>query len=207
MKIEIKHWLSGEILFEGDFSSLAAAVVAAVKGKKNLRGADLRGAYLTGADLRGADLTGADLTGADLTGAYLRGAYLRGADLRGADLTGAYLRGAYLTCADLRGADLKNVPKVKNLDAKILASLGKKDCALEMSIWHTCGTTHCRGGWAIIHAGKKGVELEKKVGSHVAAILIYQASRPEDAPMPNFFASNEDARRDIEESAKKYSLK
>ena len=71
-------------------------ILAAVKVRKSLYGANLRGAYLRGADLEGADLRGADLRGADL----------RGADLRGADLEGAYLRGANLEGADLEGADL-----------------------------------------------------------------------------------------------------
>ena len=107
-KIEIKHWITGSILFEFecDGNSILKTLLEAVDNKKDLTGADLRGAYLTGADLTGAYLTGADLRGADLIGAYLRGAYLTGADLTGADFRGAYLRGAYLTGADLRGADL-----------------------------------------------------------------------------------------------------
>ncbi|WWQ13004.1 hypothetical protein PQ43W_58 [Ralstonia phage PQ43W] len=101
MKIEIKHLITGDVLFECDAESLKSAVEQAVKG-----GADLSGADLSGADLRGADLSGADLSGADLSGADLRGADLSGAYLRGADLSGAYLRGADLSGADLRGADL-----------------------------------------------------------------------------------------------------
>jgi len=109
VKIEIKKWITEEVLFSHDVenNSMKITVEAGFKA-----GADLTGAYLTGAYLRGADLRGADLTGAYLTGAYLRGADLRGADLRdvdlrGADLTGAYLTGADLTGADLTGADLR----------------------------------------------------------------------------------------------------
>ena len=40
MKIEIKS-LAGSILFEGDFASIADALVAAVKGNANLDGANL----------------------------------------------------------------------------------------------------------------------------------------------------------------------
>jgi len=118
---------SGRLLFEHPGRSLRAAVVAAVKQKINLAGADLTRAYLVGAELAnaqlmdahlanatlaGADLTGADLTGADLTTANLKGATLpkarlESARLRGANLTGAYLAGADVTGADLSGARLR----------------------------------------------------------------------------------------------------
>ena len=92
IKIEIKHWITGSVLFEyeSEGNTILETVKKAVSEKKDLTGADLRGAYLRGAYLRGAYLTGADL----------RGAYLTGADLRGADLRGAYLRGSDLTGAD-----------------------------------------------------------------------------------------------------------
>ena len=85
MKIQIKS-LAGSILFEGDFSAVKDALLAALKNDANLRGADLRGAYLGGANLGGADLRGADLGSAYLGGANLGGAYLGGANLRGAYL-------------------------------------------------------------------------------------------------------------------------
>ena len=71
---EIKHRISGSVLFSLETETLKLTLEAAVRG-----GADLGGAYLGGAYLRGADLGGA----------YLRGAYLRGADLGGAYLGGA----------------------------------------------------------------------------------------------------------------------
>ena len=116
MKIEIKSW-NGSVLFEGDFSSLAEAVVAAVKKKADLRGADLREANLRGADLSKANLRKADLREADLSKANLREAdlskaYLGVANLRGADLSKAYLGVANLRWADLSGA--------KNADSVIL---------------------------------------------------------------------------------------
>ena len=76
---EIKHRISGSVLFSLKTETLKLTLEAAVKAET-----DLTGAYLRGADLTGAYLTGADLTGADLRGAYLRGADLTGADLRGA---------------------------------------------------------------------------------------------------------------------------
>jgi uncharacterized protein YjbI with pentapeptide repeats len=191
----------------------------------DLRGADLRGAYLRGADLRGADLRGAYLRGADLRGADLRGAYLGDADLRGANLGGANLGGANLRDADLRDAYLRDadlrdaylggaeIPIVPNIDAAILASIEANKAAgkngLKMSKWHGdddcnetnwCNTTHCRAGYAICLAGAAGFELERKVGPDVAGALIYAKSRP-DKPVPNFYASDDEAMADIRKCA------
>jgi uncharacterized protein YjbI with pentapeptide repeats len=169
----------------------------------DLGDADLRGAYMGGADLRDAYLRDADLNGVDLRGAYMRGAYLRdaymgGVDLRDADLSGADLRDAYLGGADLRGAYLGGayIFKIKNIDAAILAAIEAPGNELRMSSWHTCGTTHCRAGWAIHLAGDAGYKLEKVVGSSAAGALIYAASRP-DKPVPDFLASDADALADL----------
>ena len=71
VKIEIKHWWTGSVLFEyeTDGNTLYKTLKEALK-----RGANLYGADLYGADLRGANLYGANLYGADLRGANLRGA-------------------------------------------------------------------------------------------------------------------------------------
>ena len=113
IKIEIKHYLTGAVLFEfeKDNNTLRDTIVEANLREANLRGANLREANLRGANLYGADLREADLYEADLREANLREAdlyeaNLRGADLRGADLYEANLRGANLREADLRGADL-----------------------------------------------------------------------------------------------------
>ena len=109
IKIEIKHYLKGDVLFEyeKENNTLKDTLIEGVK-----RGADLCGANLYGADLRGADLYGADLSNANLRDADLYGADLRDADLYGADLRGADLRDAGLRGADLYGADLcgANIP-------------------------------------------------------------------------------------------------
>lgn len=72
--------------------------------------------------------------------------------------------------------------------------------SLEMGNWHLCGTTHCRGGWAVILAGDAGKMLEAIYGTGTAAALIYASSRPEEK-VPDFFASNEDALADIRKCA------
>ena len=106
MKIEIKSWYTGGVLFAVETESLRLAVELAVKARAHLRGANLTDADLMGANLTDADLRGANLTGANLTDANLRGAHLSGANLTDADLMGANLTGANLTDANLRGANL-----------------------------------------------------------------------------------------------------
>ena len=63
IKIEIKHWISGSVLFE--FEKENNTLKETLKEALN-SGADLRGADLYGADLRDANLYGADLRGANL---------------------------------------------------------------------------------------------------------------------------------------------
>jgi uncharacterized protein YjbI with pentapeptide repeats len=108
LKIEIKSWLSGSVLFsyESEGNTIRKTLERAVVEYANLSGADLSGANLRSADLRSANLRSADLSGADLSGANLRSADLRSADLSGADLSGANLRSADLSGADLSGANL-----------------------------------------------------------------------------------------------------
>src|SRR3990167_4497479 len=66
MKFEIKHRISGAILFSVEAENWRFAVEAAVKAKTDLRYADLRYADLRYADPSYADLSYADLRYADL---------------------------------------------------------------------------------------------------------------------------------------------
>jgi hypothetical protein len=85
----------------------------------------------------------------------------------------------------------EEMPKIARPYSQILAAIsgGGK---LEMNNWHTCKTTHCIGGWTVHLAGKAGYDLESKTSTPSAAALILRKSRP-DAPLPNFYASNEAA--------------
>ena len=128
MKFEIKHRTTGKTLYQDEADSFKALIIAAIKSKTNLYGADLycanlRGANLYGANLYGANLYGADLYGANLYGADLYGANLGGADLGGANLCGADLGGANLYGADLGGANLDgaNLGGAKNLSELVAA--------------------------------------------------------------------------------------
>ena len=107
VKIEIKSWFSGDVLFEyeSDNATMKKAVEAAVDDNADLRDANLRDANLRDADLRDADLRDADLSGADLRDADLRDADLRDADLRDADLRDADLSGADLSGAAIYYSD------------------------------------------------------------------------------------------------------
>ena len=61
MIYEIKHRITGNVLFSLECRSIKLCVEAAVRVGADLRDADLRDANLGGADLGGADLRGADV--------------------------------------------------------------------------------------------------------------------------------------------------
>jgi hypothetical protein len=71
-----------------------------------------------------------------------------------------------------------------------------------MGNWHTCNTTHCRGGWVITLAGEAGKKLEEFFGPLLAAQLIYDASDTSRKFNPcRFFDSNEEAMADMKKLA------
>jgi uncharacterized protein YjbI with pentapeptide repeats len=205
MKITIKARFTDAVLFEGEYESTRHAVEAAVK-----RGADLYGANLSGADLSGANLYGANLRSADLRDANLRradlyGADLSGADLRRADLSDADLRSANLSDANLRSADLsdanlREIPSIPDIH-KAVYEAASKPGALDMSSWHSCGTTHCRAGWVVALAGEAGAAMEYCLGTPAAAALIYIKSDPNLERVPDFYCDNEAALADMKRLA------
>jgi hypothetical protein len=74
--------------------------------------------------------------------------------------------------------------------------------ALDMSTWHSCNTTHCRGGWVVTLAGEKGRKLEAASSTLFAAMQIYHASAPAIPVSPvRFFETNEIAMADIKRCA------
>ena len=93
------------------------------------------------------------------------------------------------------------VPKIKNIDAAILAEiLANSPHGLQMDVYHTCETCHCRAGWAIHIGGHYGYALATAYGSWIAGALIYQANRP-GVPIPDFYGGNDAAMADLEECA------
>ena len=135
----------------------------------------------------------ANLSGATLSGATLSGANLRGANLRRADLSGV----------DLRGAKLLKAPVVPQLHTRMLAAISAPGAGLNMGAWHSCETTHCRAGWAVVLAGEAGRALENDVGPAMAGALITLASCPWMDRVPDFYESNEDALASIKDAAAK----
>jgi hypothetical protein len=182
----------------------------------NLLGVDLSGLNLSKANLNGAYLRKANLAGANLSKANLSGANLREADLRKADLSKANLRGVSFSDANLSGANLSeanlnqvtffralltgaqldNPPIVPDLDGQILRLVEANPAALNMDNWHTCRTTHCRAGWAIVLAGPAGAALQAQWGPATAGALIYAASYP-NLTIPHFLDSHHEALTDI----------
>ena len=75
MNPKIKHYYTGEVLFEGE----AGMTTRQMLEKATASGADLSWADLSGANLSGADLSGADLSGASLSRVDLSG--IKNADM------------------------------------------------------------------------------------------------------------------------------
>jgi len=157
-------------------------------------------ANLSGANLRGANLRGANLSDANLSDANLSDANLRGANLSGANLRGANLRDANLSDANLRGANLSGAPIIPQIHQRVYEAASQPG-ALNMSDWHTCGTTHCRAGWVVELAGDEGKALEKQIGTPAAATLIYLASDPTLDKFPSFYCGNGEALADMKRLA------
>jgi len=98
-----------------------------------------------------------------------------------------------MAIALIRIADIEPIPE---LDANILAAI-ERGSTLEMDAYHTCKTTHCRGGFAIM-LHPQGRALEEVFGSRLVAAAIYLVST---GKIPDFFSSNEDAMASIRKGA------
>jgi hypothetical protein len=91
---------------------------------------------------------------------------------------------------------------IPDIHKQIYAVVTQTPNSLDMGEWHTCETTHCRGGWVVTLAGEAGKALEKFHGTLLAAQLIYDASDTSRKFNPcRFFDSNEDALADMKKLA------
>ena len=197
----------------------------------NLKGAHLGGACLTHANLQGVNLEYADLASADLEGAnlgkanlndaFLSGASLKNAFLKGASLVDTYLKGACLKGSNLEGADFKcanlegtnltdltslsdEIPIIASIHQQLYAAATQSDNSLDMADWHSCATTHCRAGWIVVLAGDSGKALEEKLGTDVAAYLIYRKSDKFDLLRAiNFYCTKSQALQEMRQLAEK----
>ena len=119
-KIEIKHRLTGEVIFEfeKENNTVKDTVLEAIKRGINLCCAVLTNADLSYTDLSNVNLSGADLYGADLYCANLCNVTLYYANLFGADLCCANLRDAKLHNVNLTYANLSKVD-LYNADLRV----------------------------------------------------------------------------------------
>ncbi len=94
------------------------------------------------------------------------------------------------------------IPTIPNIHQAVLAAVTATPDAFDMSDWHTCETTHCRGGWVVELAGQAGKALEAFHNTELAAYLIYKASSPSiPVPFTRFYENNETAMEDIKRCA------
>lgn len=70
-----------------------------------------------------------------------------------------------------------------------------------MDKWHTCETTHCRGGWVVHLAGKEGYAVKAFYGDVLAAQLIYVESGYNINPCDFFILDNEKVLADMKRLA------
>ena len=124
IKIEIKSWYDGKILFshEAKDNTIKLTVEAAVKAKVSLAYANLRSAVLSSADLSYAVLSSADL---------------RSAVLSSADLSYAVLSYAVLSYAVLSYATLVNGEKISKCERPVFAIGGIGSWARILTAFHT----------------------------------------------------------------------
>jgi hypothetical protein len=99
----------------------------------------------------------------------------------------------------LSEAGVPPVPVIEDIHRKVYAAVSQPD-ALNMGNWHSCNTTHCRGGWVVHLAGEAGYALERFHNTLLAAQLIYKASGYEINPC-RFFDGNDDAMADMKKLA------
>jgi len=93
------------------------------------------------------------------------------------------------------------VPVIENID-KAVFDAASQPHALNMSDWHSCGSTHCRAGWVVHLAGEAGYALERFHNTPLAAQLIYRASGSPINPC-RFYDENEEALADMAKRAER----
>lgn len=101
------------------------------------------------------------------------------------------------------------IPVIENIHQRVFEAASKPK-ALNMGDWHSCNTTHCRGGWVVHLAGEAGYALERFHNTALAAQLIYDASDPTRMFNPSRFfdggmAARADMKRLAEEEAERVS--
>ena len=87
----------------------------------------------------------------------------------------------------------KGIPVVEGIDNRVIEAFntqGKR--TVRFGTDSGGGIFNSVAGWAIHLAGDAGAALEQKIGSPLAAVLIYGRSRPHKRT-PNFYTRDEEA--------------
>jgi len=92
------------------------------------------------------------------------------------------------------------VPEIEEIHQSIEYSASQPN-ALNMGNWHTCSTTHCRAGWVVHLAGEEGLKLEAETSTAFSAMMIYKKSSDIRVSPNMFYASDEDALKDMKRCA------
>jgi hypothetical protein len=149
MSYTIKHRFTSTTLFHSEEAATAKeAVIAAVKSRANLYGANLSCANLYGADLSGANLSRANLYGANLSRA---------------DLSGHKLAA---------GTKLAQVGPVGDSDRTVLGALATKEGTKKPYLVLSCG---CFTGTEAEYKGKIGERYKKGSEHHAQCMAALNA--------------------------------
>ena len=106
---------------------------------------------------------------------------------RAEDLVGKFID-AYVYAGGKR-----NTLNIKKLNTKILLGIENEKFILKQDSWHghnSCGSTHCRAGYTTVLMGAAGIELEKLVGTSMAAAMCSMVST---GTIPNYYNMDNDA--------------
>jgi hypothetical protein len=87
------------------------------------------------------------------------------------------------------------IPRIDNIHQRVLEAVNRPH-ALNMGLWHTWDTTHCRAGWVVHLAGEAGYALERFHNTELAAMLIYRESGYHINPA-RFYDDNDSALKDM----------
>lgn len=96
---------------------------------------------------------------------------------------------------------MPETPIIPNIHALVLEAVTAPNHGFDMGNWHSCETTHCRGGWVVTLAGEAGKKLEAATTAEFAAMQIYKASSPIRVSPVRFYETTEVAMADIKRCA------
>lgn len=172
-------------------------------------GVDMVGFEVSGVSLHNVCLHCVTVTLASLTCMHLENVVMSSVAI-----SAPFTEDASVGDANLRSVSMLNVtlsgkplPVVPNIDAAILALIEEDPACFNMDVWRSdCGTVLCRAGLAARLAGEAGEAMVQRFRHQAAGGLIYGGSRP-GIPIPDFFASNEDALKDIKACAARWPAK